>query len=127
MVRSGSSQPDVFASLRRDDSRPAGGGTFVGVLEVQRFAPLRRSIGYALANELMLTLAARLTGPLKSLRLWPTRTVRRGRRRRPGAPTPQRGSELPAFRRSGWTSDQALSPDGTVAPLLGVGPAVPSA
>lgn len=66
MVRPATPPPDVFASLRRDDSRPAGGGTFVGVLEVQRFAQLRRSIGYLLANELMHAIAARLTDSLQA-------------------------------------------------------------
>ena len=49
----------VFASLR------AGGtprsGPFVAVLKIMRFAELRRSIGYPLANELMQQLARRLT------------------------------------------------------------------
>jgi len=38
----------------------AGSGTFVGVVEAARFAPLRQSLGYAMANELLQALAARL-------------------------------------------------------------------
>jgi EAL domain-containing protein (putative c-di-GMP-specific phosphodiesterase class I)/GGDEF domain-containing protein len=55
----------VFASLRGDGVATAGGGTFVAVLEVVRFAQLRRSIGYLLANALMQAIAERLVESLE--------------------------------------------------------------
>ena len=64
-MRSDPPSPDgVFAGLRGDRATPVEGGTFVAVLEVVRFAQLRRSIGYLIANELMQVVAERLVASL---------------------------------------------------------------
>ena len=49
----------VFERLRAKDAA-ASQGPFVAVLEVVRFAQLRRSVGYSLANALIQAIAARL-------------------------------------------------------------------
>ena len=56
------SQSGVLAALRGSDGRRSG--PFVAVLKVSRFAELRRSIGYPLANALMQELANRLTAAI---------------------------------------------------------------
>lgn len=52
--------PRPFAGMRRGRDACTPPGTVVAVLEVQRFAALRRLIGYARANALMQSLADRL-------------------------------------------------------------------
>lgn len=55
----------MFDALRRQAPAQDGAGTtFVAVVEVDRFATLRQSIGYSLANQLLATLARRVTGTI---------------------------------------------------------------
>lgn len=51
---------DILRDPRLRDDQPDALKTFVGVLEPDRFAQLRESVGYNLANSLMAKLAARL-------------------------------------------------------------------
>lgn len=54
-------QTEMFAALRKDETPQDGAArTFVAVAEVDRFAALRQSIGYRLANQLLAALAERI-------------------------------------------------------------------
>jgi EAL domain-containing protein (putative c-di-GMP-specific phosphodiesterase class I)/GGDEF domain-containing protein len=54
----------MFAALRKEGGAADEGTTFVAVVEVDRFAALRQSIGYRLANRLLATLGQRVAGTI---------------------------------------------------------------
>lgn len=55
----------MFHALRKELPAQSGAGTtFVAVVEVDRFATLRQSIGYSLANQLLATLSRRVTATI---------------------------------------------------------------
>lgn len=59
-------QSAMFDALRKDTSGKADAHTFVAVVEIDRFAKLRQSIGYKLANQLLAALADRVRQTIES-------------------------------------------------------------
>jgi EAL domain-containing protein (putative c-di-GMP-specific phosphodiesterase class I)/GGDEF domain-containing protein len=59
---------EMFQALRSGDAGPTG-NTFVAVVEIDRFASLRQSIGYRLSNLLMGKLAERITASIAGVEI----------------------------------------------------------
>jgi len=59
---------EMFQALRSSDSGPVG-NTFVAVVEIDRFASLRQSIGYRLSNLLMGKLAERISAAIAGVEI----------------------------------------------------------